>query len=367
MGKKKKVKALPRKRPVHRVNVTYTMEERSKILVKMTPEQQEAYTASIQLTFSDRVMNTVFEEAPHWKFVGIQVDYGWEYRKTHPEKSANLKCVCGRQLRYQYQLISTDGRHRRINLGSSHFMQHLGIPVRVSREVFADFNQVQRKMDEMLWLYGRGRRFPSKKGKRDLVLSDEFKQLNSVVARRIRLFAVADLPLTEKDTAKLGEILHGLKAGVDLERIDRRTDQGKANREVKLQPVTLHKWQGEPVSPSTGSQSAVKKRKKRQSEVKTTRVRKSRVKESRTDSDSRVLNATERRAFYEKHEARKNELIKLIAQARKEMEQSPFNSPEHRAARNRYNKYQSQRNDLNYKAPTQSTKNSPYPSWMWDR
>ena len=202
MGKKKKVKALPRKRPVHRVNVTYTMEERSKILVKMTPEQQEAYTASIQLTFSDRVMNTVFEEAPHWKFVGIQVDYGWEYRKTHPEKSANLKCVCGRQLRYQYQLISTDGRHRRINLGSSHFMQHLGIPVRVSREVFADFNQVQRKMDEMLWLYGRGRRFPSKKGKRDLVLSDEFKQLNSVVARRIRLFAVADLPLTEKDTAK---------------------------------------------------------------------------------------------------------------------------------------------------------------------
>ena len=32
---------------------------------------------------------------------------------------------------------------------------------------------------------------------------------------------------------------------------------------------------------------------------------------------SRVLNATERRAFYEKHEARKNELIKLIAQARK--------------------------------------------------
>ncbi len=122
MGKKKKVKALPRKRPVHRVNVTYTMEERSKILVKMTPEQQEAYTASIQLTFSDRVMNTVFEEAPHWKFVGIQVDYGWEYRKTHPEKSANLKCVCGRQLRYQYQLISTDGRHRRINLGSSHFM-----------------------------------------------------------------------------------------------------------------------------------------------------------------------------------------------------------------------------------------------------
>ncbi|MFD1441665.1 hypothetical protein [Lacticaseibacillus hegangensis] len=195
--KKKVHKRAPRQKKF--TDVTFTSDQRAVILMKMTQQQREAYAESIQLTFSDQVMNMVFDEAPSWRFIGIRVDYGWEYRKSDPRRSANLRCVCGRQLRYQYQLVSTDGHNRRVNLGSSHFMQHLGIPVSVSREVFANFNQVQRKMDEMLARYRIGERFPSANGMRKIAMSGEFGNSKSIVARRLHGFAVADLPLTKSD------------------------------------------------------------------------------------------------------------------------------------------------------------------------
>jgi hypothetical protein len=142
-------------------------------------------------------MNLVFEDAPKWRFTGIRVDYGWDYRKTNPKRSAHLKCVCGRPLRYQYELISNDGRNFQINLGSSHFMQHLGIPTSVAKEVFGKFNQVQRTMDEMLARYKQGERFP--KNYRQLALSDAFAKSDSVVKRRLHEYAVVDLPLMQRD------------------------------------------------------------------------------------------------------------------------------------------------------------------------
>lgn len=203
--KKKTHKRAPRQKKF--TDVTFTNNQRAVILMKMTQQQREAYAESIQLTFSDQVMNMVFDEAPTWRFIGIRVDYGWEYRKSDPRRSANLRCVCGRQLRYQYQLVSTDGHNRRVNLGSSHFLQHLGIPVSVSHEVFANFNQVQRKMDEMLAQYRAGERFPRVNGMRKIAISWEFGNSRSIVARRLHGFAVADLPLTKSDKNALKRLV----------------------------------------------------------------------------------------------------------------------------------------------------------------
>jgi hypothetical protein len=193
-GKKKRKRVVKQKKITE---VTYTLAQRTPILMSMTEAQRQVYADSIQLTFSDRVMNLVFEDAPKWRFTGIRVDYGWDYRKTNPKRSAHLKCVCGRPLRYQYELISNDGRNFQINLGSSHFMQHLGIPTSVAKEVFGKFNQVQRTMDEMLARYKQGERFP--KNYRQLALSDAFAKSDSVVKRRLHEYAVVDLPLMQRD------------------------------------------------------------------------------------------------------------------------------------------------------------------------
>lgn len=173
----------------------------------MTETQRQAYVDNLSLTFSDRVMNMVFEEAPEWRFVDIRVDYGWKARKTHPERSAHLECVCGRQLRYQYRLVSTDGRNRHINLGSNHFMQHLGIPAEVAQEVFHQFNQVQKTMDEMLVRYSRGERFPSGNNARNILMGKRFGNYSPSVFKRLRWHAVADFPLSKKDKKRVRKLV----------------------------------------------------------------------------------------------------------------------------------------------------------------
>lgn len=207
MGKSTSKKSKRAQTPKKITDVTLTLAERVPIIMEMTEAQRQVYTDTIQLTFSDRVMNMVFKEAPNWRFTGIRVDYGWDYRKTDPKRSAHLKCVCQRSLRYQYQLVSTDGNHRHINLGSSHFMQHLGIPETVAHEVFKKFNQVQRTMDEMLVRYKRGQRFSTANGARKIAMSEAFKNSSSVVAKRLHEYAVVDLPLMEVDKRRLKKFI----------------------------------------------------------------------------------------------------------------------------------------------------------------
>ncbi|WP_225047875.1 hypothetical protein [Lacticaseibacillus kribbianus] len=183
--------------------VAFTDRQRTAILFEMSKSQRDTYEEHLQLSVSDRVMNLVFSEAPEWRFIGVRVDLGWQFRKSDPELLENLRCVCGRQLRYQYNLVGATDSGRHMNLGSSHFMQHLEIPEAVAREVFEEFNQVQHDMDDMVLQYSLGEKFPTNYGMKDFALSSEFAQEQSIAARRIHDFAAVDLPLTRGDVLRL--------------------------------------------------------------------------------------------------------------------------------------------------------------------
>ncbi|WP_262316611.1 hypothetical protein [Lacticaseibacillus parakribbianus] len=200
------------KRPRRLADITYSAKQREAILATMTAAQRAAYAATLQLSFSDRVMNRIFTAAPDWRFVGIRVDYGWADRHRHPERSANLRCVCGRPLRYQYQLVSVDGKNTRVALGSQHFAQHLGIPAGIAQEVFGHFNRVQREMDAMLARFRNGTRFPRRKNRWAIAQSPAFATLTTVAARRLVICAEADLPLTDRDLARLDALIAALQA-----------------------------------------------------------------------------------------------------------------------------------------------------------
>jgi hypothetical protein len=228
-GKKKKRKPAHPDKKIEAI--TLTLAQRAEILMTMSEVQRQAYADHIQLTFSDKVMNKVFEEAPQWRFVGIRIDYGWDYRKIHPERSANLRCVCNRQLRYQYQLVSKDGLNRHVNLGSSHFMQHLGIPTSVAKEVFAQFNQVQKTMDEMLVRYKQGQRFPKGNNARKLLMGPPSGNFAGGVYQRFHWLAMANFPVSKKDHKKVMKIVSQLKVH---QQPQPQKDTPKENRPVAI-------------------------------------------------------------------------------------------------------------------------------------
>ncbi|WP_461227240.1 hypothetical protein [Lacticaseibacillus suihuaensis] len=221
------------RRPRRLADITYSAKQREAILATMTAAQRAAYAATLQLSFSDRVMNRIFTAAPDWRFVGIRVDYGWADRHRHPERSANLRCVCGRPLRYQYQLVSVDGKNTHVALGSQHFAQHLGIPAGVAQEVFGHFNRVQREMDAMLARFRNGTRFPRRKNRWTIAQSPAFAAVTTVAARRLVICASADLPLTDRDLARLDALIAELQAAGKLPAIEKTSTSGKGARAGK--------------------------------------------------------------------------------------------------------------------------------------
>lgn len=135
----------------------------------------------------------------------VNIDYDWDLRKTSKRCSPPLRCVCGRRLCYQYELESVKQPSRHVCLGSTHFAEHLGIPVAVAQEVRNNVNQIQSLMDEVLIRYRAGERFPAHFiGRVDagvLLLEDEPFRKRVLAYRRV------DLPLTAVDKGRLRRLI----------------------------------------------------------------------------------------------------------------------------------------------------------------
>lgn len=135
-------------------------EERNRILLTLNSQQTKAYWDSIAYRLSDRLLNQVFHGSAAWHLVSVNIDYEWDLRKAGKRHSEPLKCMCGRHLRYQYELEAVENPKKHVKLGSTHFAQHLNIPPSVATEVRRNINQIQSLMDEVLIKYRAGQRFP---------------------------------------------------------------------------------------------------------------------------------------------------------------------------------------------------------------
>lgn len=182
-----------------------TVDERSKVWSSLNRGQKAAYADSIAYRISDRVLDQVFQGSARWRLFAVNIDYEWDRRKSGKKCSPPLRCICHRRVRYQFELESLQDSKKHVRLGSTHFAEHLGIPLAVAQEVRNNVNQIQSLMDEVLIKFRAGERFPERfKSRIDdgiLLLEEE------PFRRRILAYKRVDLPLTEVAKERLSRLI----------------------------------------------------------------------------------------------------------------------------------------------------------------
>lgn len=180
-------------------------DERNKILSELTLEQSQAYWNVVAYRASDRLLTRIFQGSAAWRFFALNIDYEWDRNKNAERHSQPLKCMCKRHLRYQYEFESVSNPKQHVFLGSTHFAEHLGIPMSVAKEIRANINQVQSLMDEILIKLRMGQDFP-KRLKVEIQAGKLHGQGNKFT-QAIHAFMHADLPLSDVMERRLRRIL----------------------------------------------------------------------------------------------------------------------------------------------------------------
>lgn len=135
-------------------------EERSLIWSQLTPKQREVFDFYTMQQFNSKLLTRSFRISSRWKLVTVHIDRQWEMRKRTKNRSGYQYCQCGKPLKYQYEIEAINNSKRHLCLGSTHFAEHAGIPVKVAIEIQKHLNQIQIYMDEILYRYREGERFP---------------------------------------------------------------------------------------------------------------------------------------------------------------------------------------------------------------
>jgi len=168
-----------------------TQSERDEILSSLSEEQRlylvEEMKRGKQTAFGN-VLAQKRNESGNWELIDY-IDGG--------QVSPDLKCECGRSLRFQY-VIRDLGDKRIRKFGIQHFEEHTGIPPEIVREIKKGFQKIDYELDEIFskikdGLYGYSSfNFDSK------------IQLPTDIQRHFSL----KLPLLERQIKKIKELLN---------------------------------------------------------------------------------------------------------------------------------------------------------------
>lgn len=184
------------------------LEERALIWQGLSYEQKHVFAESITFRMSDGVLDKVYHGSDSWRLFAVNIDYDWSARQKQKQKkhiSPELRCICGRRLRYQFELESVTQPKRHVCLGSTHFAEHLGIPGDVAQEVRNRVSRIQSLMDEVLIRVRAGEKFPdnfkSHIAEGILLLDEE------PFRKRILEYMRVDLPITELAYARVLKLI----------------------------------------------------------------------------------------------------------------------------------------------------------------
>ena len=145
--------------------------ERATILKSMSVNQRET-------------LFKVISKSHRSNFAGILAKYkgtkDWTLYSyiDHGSVRKNIKCECGRPLRYQYILINLKTKEKR-SLGETHFQEELGIPDHIAKAVIKGIHEIHYEYDELLQKYYSDWELPEciKKNLRKIDVPDSIKQL----------------------------------------------------------------------------------------------------------------------------------------------------------------------------------------------
>ena len=175
--------------------------DRNRIWQLLNQDQKEIFQKYFRIQMADSLLNRTFHGATRWRLFAINIDYDWDARKKGVLCSPALRCQCGRRLRYQYELESIGHDQKHIKLGSTHFSEHLGIPLSIATEVKNQVNQIQSVMDEILVKFDHNERFPKRFSAK--IIDGMLCLATEKFANRILDFQRVDMPLFSCDVAEL--------------------------------------------------------------------------------------------------------------------------------------------------------------------
>ncbi|MBP1047394.1 hypothetical protein I6N96_14005 [Enterococcus sp. BWM-S5] len=190
--------------------IDLTREQRLELWQKLTPLQQETLQQFKKYRMQSIFLTENFLKDEEWLFV----DFKENPLYPHGEEG-KLFCRCGRELKYQFTLVS-EKTGETLQLGSTHFAQHLGVTPQIAQQVQSGIHQLDRGVDLILLRVEKELRFP--KRYYNLFINRGLKkQCSTAFLTRLAAFAKADLPLYEEDSQELIERLK--KSGFKIDTI----------------------------------------------------------------------------------------------------------------------------------------------------
>lgn len=124
-----------------------TIDERSRLKSMLTTLQINTIEHYRKKKLSDTFHTELLREDAKWTFVDYKENS--KFRQDNAEDSDKLYCECGRELKHQYIVQSTETGDIK-KLGINHFAQHLEIPEDVAKNVHSGIQDIDRWMDDIL-------------------------------------------------------------------------------------------------------------------------------------------------------------------------------------------------------------------------
>lgn len=179
-----------------------SIEERQHLWQQLTVCQQETILAFKKYQQESLFLTHNYLKGSHWQFVTVN-ENPYYHQPLHDD--CKLFCMCGREVKYQYILLSeTSGEH--LALGSVHFSQHLGVQPAVALQVQQGRQTIDRGIDRLLLKKKKGLTFPHKHY-RLLLSCQAVTDCSPHFLNRLQQWAQANLPLYDDDEAQLIAIL----------------------------------------------------------------------------------------------------------------------------------------------------------------
>ncbi|MGD6870884.1 DUF3883 domain-containing protein [Sutcliffiella horikoshii] len=122
--------------------VILSSSERAEGIKKLKKEQKEALFTSISMTRKSEFASLL---ASH------KGSERWDFHKyiDHGKRMQNVKCECGRTLRYEFVIAHRD-THITRSLGINHLQEELNIPEEIAKEIYKKIHNVNYDLDEIL-------------------------------------------------------------------------------------------------------------------------------------------------------------------------------------------------------------------------
>lgn len=179
---------------------TLTVKNRQEIYQRLTKPQRELIEKYKKYKMGSFFLEKQYLKAEEWDFHTLNVDenYNQKLKKYH------LYCQCGKPVKYQF-VLKSKATNEKIQLGITHFTDHLGVTPAVASEIKKGLNQVDLALDEILWLKDRRYLFPQDLWQKYLIALHKNEQLvhpvsvNLVLTQRVWSFLEVDMPIFVAD------------------------------------------------------------------------------------------------------------------------------------------------------------------------